>query len=168
MPASLRWAERLLPYTLLVGLLHHADHVLRADHSGWPFIDRITPFTYSLVAYPILLFALLARRLPVWLRALPVALMAGFTLFAHSGIETPKDQFWMWAYNCSLDPRAPDARNLLGIASPALGVAAAGISLLLNLLLVAVSALLLDAALRPRDRGQPPGQRPSVTSASTT
>lgn len=150
MPRSLRLAERLLPWTILVGLLHHADHVLRADHSGWPFVERITPFTYSLVAYPILFWALLARGVPVWLRALPVGLMTSFTLFAHSAIETPKDQFWMWAYNCSLDPRAPETRNLLDIESPLLGVVAAGNSLLLNALLVAVALLLINASVPSR------------------
>ena len=35
----------------ILGLLHHADHVLRADHSGWPFTTVTTPFTYSLSVY---------------------------------------------------------------------------------------------------------------------
>ena len=28
-----------------VALVHHIDHVLRVDHSGWPFLPEVTPFT---------------------------------------------------------------------------------------------------------------------------
>ena len=43
---------------IVVGFAHHTDHVLRVDHSGWPFRHDVNPFTFSLLAYPILLFAL--------------------------------------------------------------------------------------------------------------
>lgn len=36
-------------------LLHHADHVLRGSHSGWPFEAEVTPFTFSLVIYALIL-----------------------------------------------------------------------------------------------------------------
>ncbi|VXC84113.1 hypothetical protein [Sphingomonas sp. AX6] len=52
----------------MLGILHHIDHVLRVDHSGWPFRDVVTPFTFSLLAYPILLFALLGPRRWFWAR----------------------------------------------------------------------------------------------------
>jgi len=28
----------LIILTMIVGLIHHTDHVLRVDHSGWPSI----------------------------------------------------------------------------------------------------------------------------------
>lgn len=143
------WALRLLPVALLFGLLHHADHVLRADHSGWPFIDRVTPFTWSLLAYPLLLFAWLARRAPVLWRAALVTLLAALTLLAHVFVEAPHDQFAMWAHNHSNDPRAVGVTNLLDLRSPLLGLVAVTVSMVLNLLLVTIAALLLAASLRP-------------------
>ncbi len=37
------------------GILHHVDHVVRGNHSGWPFQDVVTPFTFSLLIYALLL-----------------------------------------------------------------------------------------------------------------
>ena len=37
------------------GLLHHVYHVVRGNHSGWPFQDAVTPFTFSLLIYALLL-----------------------------------------------------------------------------------------------------------------
>ena len=39
----------------LFSLLHHADHVARGSHSGWPFEAEVTPFTFSLVIYALIL-----------------------------------------------------------------------------------------------------------------
>lgn len=51
----------------LLGILHHADHVIRGNlvvqrglpawwnHSGWPFQPEVTPFTASLAIYVILI-----------------------------------------------------------------------------------------------------------------
>lgn len=39
----------------LFGLLHHVDHVVRGNHSGWPFQEAVTPFTFSLLIYALLL-----------------------------------------------------------------------------------------------------------------
>ena len=36
-------------------LLHHADHVVRGSFSGWPFEAEVTPFTFSLVIYALIL-----------------------------------------------------------------------------------------------------------------
>ena len=37
------------------GVLHHVDHVIRGNHSGWPFQEEVTPFTFSLLIYALLL-----------------------------------------------------------------------------------------------------------------
>ena len=37
------------------GIFHHVDHVVRGNHSGWPFEDAVTPFTFSLLIYALLL-----------------------------------------------------------------------------------------------------------------
>ena len=35
--------------------LHHVDHVIRGNHSGWPFQAEVTPFTFSLLIYALIL-----------------------------------------------------------------------------------------------------------------
>lgn len=40
---------------LVFSVLHHADHVIRGSHSGWPFGTEVTPFTYSLLIYALIL-----------------------------------------------------------------------------------------------------------------
>jgi hypothetical protein len=36
-------------------VLHHVDHVVRGNHSGWPFRAEVTPFTFSLLIYALIL-----------------------------------------------------------------------------------------------------------------
>ena len=48
------WRRALLGLGCVVmvcGLLHHVDHVVRGKHSGWPFVEEVTPFTFSLLVY---------------------------------------------------------------------------------------------------------------------
>jgi hypothetical protein len=59
--------------TTIFGLLHHVDHVVRGNHSGWPFEEAVTPFTFSLLIYALLLPGL-------YLTA-KGRLMAGYWLF---------------------------------------------------------------------------------------
>jgi hypothetical protein len=135
---------------ILIGLIHHTDHVLRVDHSGWPFRADVNPFTFSLLAYPISLSALLGPARLFWLRWLVLLVGAGFTLSAHFMIETPSMQYAMWAHNHSLEPQQPDTHNLLGLQSTALGLVAVGVSMTLNLLVVAgVLSMLWDGMQRP-------------------
>ena len=37
------------------GVLHHVDHIVRGNHSGWPFREAVTPFTFSLLVYALLM-----------------------------------------------------------------------------------------------------------------
>jgi hypothetical protein len=37
---------------------HHIDHVIRGNHVGWPLTEHATPFTYSLVVYPLIFLGL--------------------------------------------------------------------------------------------------------------
>lgn len=41
--------------TTVFAVLHHADHVIRGTHSGWPFQAEVTPFTFSLLMYALIL-----------------------------------------------------------------------------------------------------------------
>jgi hypothetical protein len=50
-----RWLLILGIGVTFFGILHHLDHVVRGNHSGWPFQDAVTPFTFSLLIYALLL-----------------------------------------------------------------------------------------------------------------
>ena len=130
-PTGLTRAERLAIVTALFGVLHHVDHVLRFDHSGWPFRPEVTPFTFSLLVYVLIGLAL-------WLRGFPrarVALAAVLFLFAtlaHTFLETPADQYRTWG-------DAPDV-NLLHVSAPVLGAAAVVVTILLSAFAFAMMA----------------------------
>ena len=144
--APSRRSRVLLEITFVLGVLHLVDHVLRADHSGWPFIDEFTPFTFFAVVFPpIALFAHFDHSRP-WLRFGLVAFLLVGVLFSHAFLETPGDQYGMWAANASTEPYALGQPNLLNFESPMLGVLAAVEAALLNLsLLAAVVSLFADA-----------------------
>jgi hypothetical protein len=40
--------------TTIFAFVHHLDHVVRGNHSGWPFEPAVTPFTFSLLIYALL------------------------------------------------------------------------------------------------------------------
>lgn len=140
----------LLGLALVLAVLHHADHVLRVDHSGWPFRADPTPFTFSLLAYPMILFALLGPLRMFWWRWLLLALGAALTVLAHIDLETPAMQFVMWAENRSLDPHAAGLHNLPNVASPVMGVVAVAIGMALNLTAVLATIGMLRDGLRLR------------------
>ena len=50
-----RWLLVFASSATVFGLLHHADHVIRGNHSGWPFQAEVTPFTFSLLIYALIL-----------------------------------------------------------------------------------------------------------------
>jgi hypothetical protein len=137
---------------IVIGLLHHTDHVLRVDHSGWPFRPDVNPFTFSLLAYPILLFALLGPARLFWVRWFVLLAGVGFALWAHTMVETPSMQYAMWAHNHCLEPQQPDTHNLLGLQSSPMGVMAVAVAMTLNLLLVVgVLSMLSDGLGRQRN-----------------
>ena len=94
---------RMLLWTALgLLLLHHSDHVLRVDRSGWPFRPMVTPW-FSLLAYPIVLFALFRPARLFWWRWSLLTCAAAATIYAHTAIESLHMQFAMWANNHSLE-----------------------------------------------------------------
>jgi Zn-dependent membrane protease YugP len=68
-----RWLLIAAAAVTIFGLLHHVDHVVRGNHSGWPFQEEVSPFTFSLLIY-----ALLVPGLYVTVRG---RLIAGYWLF---------------------------------------------------------------------------------------
>ncbi|HEY9847312.1 MAG TPA: hypothetical protein V6D03_14095 [Candidatus Caenarcaniphilales bacterium] len=140
-------SEKLLILTIVLGLLHHLDHVLRVDHSGYPFTSQVTPFTWSLLVYPILLSVFRTRAHP-WYRVVAVASVYLFTQLAHIFIETPTDQYFTWANGISHFATALGQPNLLHMASPLLGVYAVTLSLVLSVSLIVTLICLVQEALR--------------------
>ena len=83
-------------------VLHHVDHVARGNHSGWPFQAEVTPFTFSLLIYALILPAiyLTARGRDVAGYHLFVAVtglaLLGFVHFAPTGgQESPIHDIYM-------------------------------------------------------------------------
>ena len=130
----------------ILGLLHHADHVLRADHSGWPFQAEVTPFTWSLLIYPMLLADYLIRTRP-WIRVGLLSAGLAFLLLVHVTVETPIDLFNTWQAGISTTDDNPGVPNLLRLASPEMGVVANLVLGLLCAALVATLAVALRQAL---------------------
>jgi hypothetical protein len=50
-----RWLLVAATSTTVFAIMHHTDHVVRGNHSGWPFVEAVTPFTFSLLIYALLL-----------------------------------------------------------------------------------------------------------------
>src|SRR5919202_7136497 len=49
-----RWLLIAAGAVTIFGIFHHFDHVVRGNHSGWPFQEAVTPFTFSLLIYALL------------------------------------------------------------------------------------------------------------------
>lgn len=87
----------LIALAALMSLGHHLDHAIRGNHVGWPLTAEITPFTYSLGIYPLILLGLLlyrARRVGAGYWALlsgSGALFVGAIHFGPAAVEPPAD-----------------------------------------------------------------------------
>jgi hypothetical protein len=134
-----RRSQILLLATAVLGVLHLVDHVLPADHSGWPFLNEVTPFTFFAVAVlPVILFTNFDRSRP-WLRFGLIMFLLVAVLFAHVSLETPGDQYGVWATNASTESYPVGQPNRLDVESSVLGVLAAVEAALLNISLLVTS-----------------------------
>lgn len=134
---------------VLLGIVHHTDHVVRADHSGWPFRPEVTIFTFTLLIYPLLALAYAMGSRP-WIRAGVISTVAVFTLVAHTLIEPPQQIYGMYADNRSTDAvlyTVDDAHmhNLLDRELPFPGAVALLSIVLTALLLIASFVTIRDA-----------------------
>ena len=151
-PLSL--AEKLVVAVIGLGLVHHADHVLRADHYGFPFKPQVTLFTFTLGFYVIFATVLWARSHP-WYRVWAMAFVVVATLFAHTMIEPPQQIWGTWADNVSRPAPlfTPDgSKNQLNVESPLLAVLAIVEVLLLQAVMIGALVLFIGEARRGRPR----------------
>ncbi len=97
-----RWLLIFASAAVVFGLMHHADHVVRGNHSGWPFQAEVTPFTFSLLIYALILpgIYLTARRRSIpgyhlFVAVVGLALL-GFVHFVPTGdYEAPIQDIYM-------------------------------------------------------------------------
>ena len=147
--------EWMLLGVVALAFLHHVDHVLRADNSGWPFTPDVTPFTISLLVYPIFALDFLLLRDRPWVRVGLVAILFVALQVTHAIVEPPADQYGTWANRISSVPHALGRPNLLDIASPVLGALSVAVSSLLSVAVLA--ALVLMAREARANQLQPAG-----------
>jgi hypothetical protein len=138
--------EWMLLGVVALAVLHHLDHVLRGDNSGWPFTPDVTPFTISLLVYPIFVLDFLLLRDRPWVRVGLVAVLFAALQLTHALVEPPTDQYGTWANGTSAVPHALGQPNLLHTASPVLGALSVAISSLLSLAVLAALVLLAREA----------------------
>lgn len=71
---------------VVFGVMHHLDHVVRGNHSGWPFQEEVTPFTFSLLVYALLLpgvYMNLRGRVAAWWWLVTAAAALGLITLVH-------------------------------------------------------------------------------------
>lgn len=145
---NLQRGEKLLVVTLAIALLHHTDHILRVDHSGWPLLPRVSPFTYSLLTYPVFLSIFLARSKP-WYRVIATGVLFLFATGAHIFFEPMRDKYQTWTYGSNL-PWHAGKQNLLHFNSPVIGVLSIVIAVSLSVsLLFTLVAFIKEARHKP-------------------
>ena len=139
-----RWRRALLVLGIGVtvfGVLHHVDHVVRGNHSGWPFREEVTPFTFSLLVYALLL--------PGIYMNLRDRVAAGWWLFT----ATVALALVAFVHFLSGEEREAPIRDIFAVYdSPVLGLLALVVlyGLVLSLAALFVTALRVVLALRTR------------------
>jgi hypothetical protein len=154
--------EWMLLGVVALAFLHHLDHVLRADNSGWPFTPDVTPFTISLLVYPIVVLDFVLLRHRPWVRVGLVAVLFVALQVTHALIEPPADQYGTWANRISSVPHALGQPNLLHTASPILGALSVATSSLLSLAVLTALVLLAREA-RSQSFGVDAAEQVSLT-----
>jgi len=145
-PRRLTRGEWALLGVVALAVLHHVDHVLRADNSGWPFTGDLTPFTASLLVYPIFAVDFLLLRDRPWVRVGLVAALFVALQVTHALVEPPSVQYGTWADGVSSTAHALGRPNLLEVASPVLGAASVVVSGLLSVAVLVALVLLVGEA----------------------
>jgi hypothetical protein len=134
--------------TACLAALHHVDHIVRANHVGWPVTRDVTPFTYSLLIYPFLLggaWVTARRGLTPWYWVVLSLALAALVTSVHFNpdpmAEQVKDLYLPYAEpaaycarQSAADPPVGASRlcNPVSSAHPVLGALAVGEMLVLT------------------------------------
>jgi len=163
---SHRFVNRYLMVVIVLGLLHHTDHALRWDHSGWPIrgdtqvpgAGIVTPFTYSLLIYPIFLSMFFVRNKVYRIVAglAPLALV----LWAHLTIEPVPHIYHTWADNRVPAGTFEGHPNLVDVDSAAVGGLAVVLLFAVGLALAILPFLIWRERDEPDHEGRLPASAP--------
>ena len=125
--------------TTIFAFVHHLDHVVRGNHSGWPFEPALTPFTFSLLIY-----ALLVPGLYLTAKG---RLIAGYWLF--TGVLGLTLLIWVH-FVPTRDYEAP-IRDIYGVyGSPVVGFLAVADLIMLIASVVALAGVAIQALRKGR------------------
>jgi hypothetical protein len=81
--------------TAFLAALHHLDHIIRANHLGWPVTETVTPFSFSLLAYPLLLggaWISIRRGVTPWYWVVLSLVLAALVAFVHFSPDPRAEQ----------------------------------------------------------------------------
>ena len=164
--AARRRIVRLALLAAALGAVHHTDHVVRANHVGWPVVHEVTPFTFSLLVYPLLLggaWVTARRGITPWYWVVVSVAVAALVTNVHFNpdpqAEQVKDLYLPYADTPAYCARQSAADPPVGAtvlcdpASPArpfLGAASVAVMLALALTLWTFVAVSVRALLRAR------------------
>ncbi len=120
--------------TTIFAFVHHLDHVVRGNHSGWPFEPAVTPFTFSLLIY-----ALLVPGLYLTAKG---RLIAGYWLFsAVLGLT-----LLIWVHFVPTRDYEAPIRDIYGVyGSPVVGFLAVADLIMLIASVVALAGVAIQA-----------------------
>ena len=120
--------------TTIFAFVHHLDHVVRGNHSGWPFEPAVTPFTFSLLIY-----ALLVPGLYLTAKG---RLIAGYWLFTASLGLT----LLIWVHFVPTRDYEAPIRDIYGVyGSPVVGFLAVADLIMLIASVVALAGVAIQA-----------------------
>ena len=125
--------------TTIFAFVHHLDHVVRGNHSGWPFEPAVTPFTFSLLIY-----ALLVPGLYLTAKG---RLIAGYWLFtAVLGLT-----LLIWVHFVPTRDYEAPIRDIYGVyGSPVVGFQAVADLIMLIASVVALAGVAIQALRKGR------------------
>ena len=125
--------------TTIFAFVHHLDHVVRGNHSGWPFEPAVTPFTFSLLIY-----ALLVPGLYLTAKG---RLIAGYWLFtAVLGLT-----LLIWVHFVPTRDYEAPIRDIYGVyGSPVVGFLAVADLIMLIASVVALAGVAIQALRKGR------------------
>ena len=125
--------------TTIFAFVHHLDHVVRGNHSGWPFKPAVTPFTFSLLIY-----ALLVPGLYLTAKG---RLIAGYWLFtAVLGLT-----LLIWVHFVPTRDYEAPIRDIYGVyGSPVVGFLAVADLIMLIASVVALAGVAIQALRKGR------------------